>query len=289
MRPSWPAASDCSRKRSASSASARDHARQERAAADDRGQPLDARRRRATRSASPRPRGRGSRRRTTTALRLRAAAATSRLRPQPAHRDLEGLRPAVGRAAPPPRPPPPAPAAPRARAQSTTSGTRSVTSWSCRVKTRTSSPALWTWMRAPSTLYSKAASPRRSRASPTSSAVLASIGATGDRRRMREARQGRRRLRRAPRAPPRPRLAANMAAWRTSRGRQDAARAIASCTRPSRAPWRTSPISSSTRKRRPGSSARSMQAAQRAHPALGGARPASPRRPRPAPRPRRPG
>ena len=67
-----------------------------------------------------------------------------------------------------------------ARAHSTTSGTRAVTSCSWRVKTRTSSPARCTWSRAPSSLYSKAASPSRSSASSASPAGFASIGATGD-------------------------------------------------------------------------------------------------------------
>jgi hypothetical protein len=40
-------------------------------------------------------------------------------------------------------------------------------------------PALCTWMRAPSILYSKDASPNRSSASPTSSAGFASMGAMG--------------------------------------------------------------------------------------------------------------
>src|SRR5216683_7123127 len=73
-------------------------------------------------------------------------------------------------------------------------------------------------------LYSKAASPRRSSASEVSSAVLASIGAIGDRRR--------REKRVSPLAPSSsaaratsPRLGANIAAWRTSAGGSPAARA----------------------------------------------------------------
>src|SRR5438093_1242020 len=67
----------------------------------------------------------------------------------------------------------------RRRVASTTSGTATVTSFSWREKTRTSSPALCTWIRAPSSLYSNAASPSSARASATSAAAWASIGWIG--------------------------------------------------------------------------------------------------------------
>ena len=66
-----------------------------------------------------------------------------------------------------------------ARTASTISGTAAVTSLSRRENTRTSSPALWTWTRAPSSLYSSAASPSSASASAASSALPASIGSTG--------------------------------------------------------------------------------------------------------------
>ena len=144
----------------------------------------------------------------------------------------------------------------RPRAHSVTSGTRAVTSWSCRVNTRTSSPALCTWMRAPSSLYSKAASPSRSRASSTSCAGFASMGATGWSTRSEKRPRPAAPSSRAARATS-PRWPENIAAWRTVAAGRRAARAMASSTRPSRAPCRTSPMSSSTRSRRSGSSARS--------------------------------
>ena len=77
----------------------------------------------------------------------------------PARRDLERLRPAVGVAARSPRrrARPRAPAAP-ARPP-TTSGTRAVMSSRLRVKTATSSPSRCTWMRTPSSFHSTAAGP----------------------------------------------------------------------------------------------------------------------------------
>ena len=65
------------------------------------------------------------------------------------------------------------------RTRATISGTDAVTSLSVRENTRTSSPALCTWMRAPSSLYSSAASPSCLSASPTLSAGCASIGWIG--------------------------------------------------------------------------------------------------------------
>ena len=72
-------------------------------------------------------------------------------------------------------------AAGSARAASAISGIAAVTSLRLRVKMRTSSPRLCTWMRAPSIFHSKATSPESvSSASSTSPATCASIGAMGD-------------------------------------------------------------------------------------------------------------
>src|SRR5207249_992835 len=147
----------------------------------------------------------------------------------------------------------------RARAKSTTSGTRAVTSWRWRVNTRTSSPALWSWMRAPSSLYSKAAGPSRSSAASTSSAVLASMGATGERSRSEKRPRPAAPSSSAARATS-PTLPEYIAACRTLDAGSPEARAIASSSRPSSAPCRSSPISSSMRKRRSSASARAKRA-----------------------------
>ena len=143
-----------------------------------------------------------------------------------------------------------------ARAHSTSSGTRAVTSCSSRVNTRTSSPALWSWMRAPSSLYSNEASPRRRSASSTSFAGLASMGAIGESTRSEKRTRPAAPCSSAARATS-PRLGANMAACRTAAGGRPAARATASRTRPSSAPCRISPSTRSTRKCRSASRARS--------------------------------
>src|SRR3989449_10306225 len=132
------------------------------------------------------------------------------------------------------------------RAAATTSGTATVTSFSWREKTRPSSPRLCTWMRAPSSLYSNAASPSWVRASSTSSAAWASIGWTG--------RNSSTRQRARPGAPSvsaacatAPRSPASIAARRTRSESSVAARATASATSPSSAPWRSSPLMSRSR------------------------------------------
>src|SRR5947209_3558415 len=132
------------------------------------------------------------------------------------------------------------------RVASTTSGTATVTSFSWREKTRTSSPALCTWIRAPSSLYSNAASPSSVRASATSAAAWASIGWIG--------RNSSIRKRASPAAPSTSaarataaRSPASIAARRTKSGSSPAARATASVTSPSSAPCRSSPISSRNR------------------------------------------
>src|SRR5213594_675440 len=120
------------------------------------------------------------------------------------------------------------------RVASTTSGTATVTSFSWREKTRTSSPALCTWIRAPSSLYSNAASPSSARASATSAAAWASIGWIG--------RNSSIRKRASPAAPSTSaarataaRSPASIAARRTKSGSSPAARATASVTSPSSA------------------------------------------------------
>src|SRR2546430_33295 len=124
------------------------------------------------------------------------------------------------------------------RVASTTSGTATVTSFSWREKTRTSSPALCTWIRAPSSLYSNAASPSSVRASATSAAAWASIGWIG--------RNSSIRKRASPAAPSTSaarataaRSPASIAARRTKSGSSPAARATASVTSPSSAPCRS--------------------------------------------------
>ncbi len=132
------------------------------------------------------------------------------------------------------------------RTAATISGTAAVTSLRLRVNTRTSSPALWTCTRAPSSFQSTAAVPRKSSAFETLSADCASIGCTGWRRRMPNCAM-----------PPAPstsaaramagRPPAYIAARRTSSGGSAAACAIASSITPSSAPWRSSPTRSRTR------------------------------------------
>ena len=131
------------------------------------------------------------------------------------------------------------------------------------MNTRTSSPALWSWMRAPSSLYSNAAGPSRSSAASTSSAVLASMGETGDSRRSEK--------RASPAAPSSsatratsPTLPEYIAACRTSAGGRPAARAMASDSTPSSAPCRSSPTNSSTRNRRSSGARAGEQVPQRA-------------------------
>ena len=134
-----------------------------------------------------------------------------------------------------------------ARIAATISGTRSVTSARFRVKTRTSSPSRWIWIRAPSSFHSTAAGRIRSKADGMSSADCASIGCRGVRS---ESRKPRECL--APSADARP--------TRRRRGRRSASRRAgprgaarrrpvetASTITPSRAPWRISPIRSPRR------------------------------------------
>ena len=100
----------------------------------------------------------------------------------------------------------------------------------------------------------------------------ASIGATGDRRRNEKRPRPAAPSSSAARASS-PRLGAYIAAARTSAGARPDARAIASITRPSSAPWRTSPSSSSTSRRRPALVRGFEQGAQRPQAPLGGAGP----------------
>src|SRR3954469_18573512 len=137
----------------------------------------------------------------------------------------------------------------RARTCSTSSGTPSVTSRRVRVHTRTTSPFRCTWMRAPSSLYSTVTSvPRSASASSREEPGLAGIGRTGrpiwSRTSSRAA------------TPPASataavsgRLPESMKARRTSVTGTSTAVATASRTTPSRAPWRSSPVSSRTRNR----------------------------------------
>ena len=123
------------------------------------------------------------------------------------------------------------------------------------MNTRTSSPALWICTRAPSTLYSNAASPSLPSAASTSSAGFASMGATG------ESRVSVKRAR--PAAPSSvaaratfPMSPEYMAASRTAAAGRPDARATASRTSPSCAPCRVSPMKSCARKRRSSGPAR---------------------------------
>ena len=182
IRPSWPGRERLLEEALGLVGVARHDARQERAAGDEPPQPLDALgvRQRDERALAFEVQQR--RRRTT-----RAAARGARPR-RPCCGRAGASSPGTGAAGRPARSASASPSTTAsrtgsARAHSTTSGTRAVTSCSCRVKTRTSSPARWTCSRAPSSLYSKAASPSRSSASSASPAGLASIGATGESRR----------------------------------------------------------------------------------------------------------
>src|SRR5438876_8543069 len=101
-------------------------------------------------------------------------------------------------------------------------------------------------MRAPSSLYSNAASPSSVRASATSAAAWASIGWIG--------RNSSIRKRASPAAPSTSaarataaKSPASIAARRTKPGSSPAARATASVTSPSSAPWRSSPINNRNR------------------------------------------
>ena len=110
-------------------------------------------------------------------------------------------------------------------------------------------------MRAPSSLYSKAASPNRSRVSSTSSALFASMGAIGVNKR--------REKRDRPAAPSStatratsPRWPENIMACRTSPAGSLAALAMASRINPSKAPCRSSPMMSWDRNWRSSADAR---------------------------------
>ena len=135
-----------------------------------------------------------------------------------------------------------------ARSAATTSGSREVMSSSVRVNSRTSPSARCAWIRMPSSFHSTAASPPIfARASSMVGALAASMGLTG-------------RPTWSPNfasaAPPPPSAAPavagseplSMTARRTSATGTSAARATASVMTPSRAPWRSSPDSSRTRK-----------------------------------------
>ena len=126
------------------------------------------------------------------------------------------------------------------RTTSTTSGSRCVTSARLRVKTRTSSPARCTWMRAPSSLYSTDASPVVASAADALDAVAASIGSTGRPTTSPTASSSAAvpvsaSLAVSPRSPE------SIAARRTTSPGRSAARAIASVSTPSSAPVRISP------------------------------------------------
>ena len=134
-----------------------------------------------------------------------------------------------------------------ARTSETTSGSRAEISSSDRVKTSTSSPRLWTWIRMPSSLASTARGPPSfSTAAGTSAAEEASIGRTG--------RPASRVNPASASAPPvraacatGPVGALNIAARRTVFAGRPAACAIASSITESRAPWRTLPVTSARR------------------------------------------
>ena len=143
---------------------------------------------------------------------------------------------------------------------STTSGTRAVMSSRLRVKARTSSPRRWTCRRAPSSLYSMAAGPVFASAPSTSSPGAASIGWTGRPTSSPTARSASTPPDRAAAAVV-PRSPLSMHARRTASRGTSAARATASTMTPSWAPWRSSPVSSATRKRCSGSVARAKSAA----------------------------
>ena len=160
--------------------------------------------------------GRAGRRRRGAARRRRTGRASSPCRrrvvgAEAAHRVLEAARErVVGRRR-----------SPRRRARTSCTGqrrarprrlraTRPVTSLRLRVKTRTSSPARCTWMRAPSSFHSTDAGPAAASASATAGAPAASIGWTA-----------RRTSRPTPASPPAPSVSATPA---VRRGRRSASR-----------------------------------------------------------------
>ena len=134
-----------------------------------------------------------------------------------------------------------------ARTASTTSGTATLTSRRLREYTRTSSPALCTWIRAPSSLNSTDARPRSRIAAPTPSAESASIGWIGVNGRTTSAVSAASPSTSAARATGAS-APASIAARRTVAGRMFDARATASTSTPSSAPCRSSPNSSRARK-----------------------------------------
>src|SRR5207245_2611961 len=123
----------------------------------------------------------------------------------------------------------------------TISGRLEVTSLSRRLKTRTASPFRWIWIRAPSSLYSIAVSPPCSaRTSSRSSAISASIGFIGARRRRPRDRSASAPSNKAISAT-NPRSPRNIWAVRTASGSTPAASAIPSSITPSFTPIRISP------------------------------------------------
>ena len=128
------------------------------------------------------------------------------------------------------------------RATATTSGSRDPISSRLRVKTLTSSPCLWTWIRMPSSLVSTAnAPPTFSTAPGTSGAEPASIGRTGRPTTMVKASNASAPPKRAARATG-PVGALNIAARRTAFAGSPAAWATASSITESSAPCRTLPV-----------------------------------------------
>ena len=108
------------------------------------------------------------------------------------------------------------------------------------MKTRISSPARCTWIRAPSSFHSTDASPNSSTADPTSSSLAASIGLIA---RSTSSPTPASAARPSPRASAavRPRSPFSINARRTAAAGTSAARAIAAAMTPSSAPWRSSP------------------------------------------------
>ena len=131
----------------------------------------------------------------------------------------------------------------RARTTSTTSPRRPVTSLRLRVQIRTSSPRRWAWMRTPSSFHSTEQRPMSATAEAASSAVEASMGLIGRRVRKPTASSPGRPRERATAAVS-PRSPTSIRARRTEAAGTRAARATASTTTPSLAPWRSSPTSS---------------------------------------------
>ena len=167
---------------------------------------------------------------------------------EPARRLLERARPAVVAAARGSRRRAPRRRHGRPRTSSTSSGTRSVTSRSVRVHTRTTSPSRCTWMRAPSSLNSTLTS-----APELGERGVQALGRARQHRPDRAADLGRHRLQRRGAAgegePGRLGEAARRgrtpgAPWPPG---TSAAAATASSITPSSAPWRSSPVSSRCR------------------------------------------